>query len=335
MTKPLPLSFLLFILLAAAQLHAQPTLTAAVHEPQIGDQVVYTRWDTAGILPGPAGPNQTWTFNLGALPIGNNDSVSYLVPGGPYSQTFTQADIMALHNYGFGAFRTKVWEFFVREPSRLNYEGYSMDLVADGGLAVYQNTAPTLAYPFTYGDLIADSASGTFFGFIMFPFEGISYLEADAHGTLNLNGTTYNNVLRVHEWDSLGVAGVKFAMETWRYFLPNQRFPILTIEYNGAYYTPSTATSVVLDAQEPTQAIGLRIFPQPATDLTYIETSPSFGLERIEVYDMGGRKVKDVQVTGGENRMKIETEEWSPGLHLIRVTGRNGAIGSGKILVRE
>lgn len=325
----------LFLILLTNSLWAQPTLTKAVHEPQIGDQVVYTRWDTTGIQPGAPGPNQTWNFTLQPLPISIVDSLVYAAPAGPIDSLFPQADIMALHAVWFDTSPTEVREYLYRGANTLAYEGYHMDFIADGGLVVYTKMASTLAYPFAYGDAVVDSAEGTYFGLWMQQFSGVSHLEADAYGSLTVNGATYNNVLRVHEWDSIPVPGIKYQTETWRYFLPGQRYPALTISCDGERCTPYTTTVLVTDRTPQKEEAGIRIYPQPSCERVFIETMPSFSVQKIRVFDLQGKWVVEKEARGNGSRMEIETKGWIPGLYLLRLEGKGGSQMQAKMWVAD
>ena len=76
------------------------------------------------------------------------------------------------------------------------------------------------------------------------------------------------------------------------------------------------------------------IYPNPARDKFTVSSQQSaVSSWRIEVYDLFGRKVEEIKVPEGQTEIEVNTMGWKKGLYVVRVIGKKGVIGSGKVVV--
>ncbi len=79
----------------------------------------------------------------------------------------------------------------------------------------------------------------------------------------------------------------------------------------------------------------VKIFPNPASDKFKVQ-SPMFevGVCVVEVFDLFGRKVDEIQVPKAQTEIEINTIGWVKGLYVVRVIGQDGMMGSGKVVIK-
>ncbi len=75
----------------------------------------------------------------------------------------------------------------------------------------------------------------------------------------------------------------------------------------------------------------IRVFPNPAVDVLYVETEESAESARFEIRDLQGRKVFSVNLTGTRNQIPVGN--LPGGVYLYQVI-RDGEFSFGKIVKR-
>lgn len=311
--KTVLLTFSLLFSLLAPSAFAQPTLTQAVHQPQMGDSFLNDSWATIA-NPGPAGPNANWNFTLAPPTFQVSDTITYVPLPAVQWLPFTQATICARHRIRYDSvFIDERYDYFLPGPGSWKYEGFYHSLVADNGPSVFYNPIHNLSFPMTYGDLVVDSTYGNYYSIGVFPFNGFAYLEADGYGTLTINGNTFPNVLRVHEWDSLNWQTRPFR-ERYRFFQENNRFPILTLEGNANYWDPYTNQGVLL-GQEEADLSKLSIYPNPSQGLVRVQTNGHSG--SLSIYDAAGKLIRQSNIDTHVS-LQVDLSQEPPGLYLLR-----------------
>jgi len=79
----------------------------------------------------------------------------------------------------------------------------------------------------------------------------------------------------------------------------------------------------------------LVIYPNPAGEkFTVCSRQPTIGSWRVEVYDLFGRRVEELQVPKGQTEIEVMTTGWKKGLYVIKARGKSGMIGSGKVILK-
>ncbi len=85
---------------------------------------------------------------------------------------------------------------------------------------------------------------------------------------------------------------------------------------------------------QPVEKNEIRIYPNPARDMLVVGSSWLVDSEWvIEVFDLFGRKVKEIEVSQGQEEAVVDVSDWQKGLYLVRVSFEDGTIGSGKVVV--
>ena len=83
-----------------------------------------------------------------------------------------------------------------------------------------------------------------------------------------------------------------------------------------------------LAINESTPTVGIKVFPNPATDYVYLEIDQTKEQSAVlDVYSISGKKVisqKTIQINSGSNAFVIDTESWQAGTYIFRVEGEEG-----------
>lgn len=220
-------TLLFFILLAGiVRISAQPTLTAATNQPQIGDFIGSQYAYTTGVAIGTSGANQVWDYS-GLTDSAATSVIQFMSPSGtPYAATFPSANLAAkVVDTG-----TTAYMYFNATSTTTPVLGIQVDTLN----IKYNHPLSTQNYPFTFPDAFNDSsslyfssASGTLKDTIL----QLDTITATGYGTLKLPGAnSYTNVLQV----KMGVT------TQGRIYLPGLGEIILppTTIISYSYYTP-------------------------------------------------------------------------------------------------
>ncbi len=76
------------------------------------------------------------------------------------------------------------------------------------------------------------------------------------------------------------------------------------------------------------------IYPNPAKDRFKVQCLMfEVGDATIEVFDLFGRKMEQIEVPKGQTEIEVNTRGWKKGLYMVRVTGKSGRVSSGKVVL--
>ena len=320
----------LFLAGCVATSYAQPTLTAANFNPQIGDAFVSHICDPTGVVPGPGGANVTWNFNtLTTTSIDTGTATACSMT--PDSALFPGS------TYAIVSHATHVIPYYIASTSKLSQNGYYIATDTNG---VYSDPIDQIHYPFTYLDSFADDYAGIITLDTNIVHEtGTINVKCDGYGILNLPGFADSSVLRVHSTqlfvDSANLFGTAiiqtFLLETYAWYAPNYHSPLLAILITtqiGGTYT-NTAVSYapvqVHSASVPQiQGISssLKLYPNPAQNELNIEFNDAENEQvRISLVDVLGR---EVAVIGEGPATKLQQTTYNTtgiakGLYILRL----------------
>jgi len=328
MSKRLPFLLLACFLFAAAfSLHSQNFIQQSFHEPQIGDQVVRVYWENQTTPPQFNGANSSWTYNLQLHSLAQEDTVTYVpVPLAPPSG-FPNSNILAQHR--FKVDQWNYWQnfdaYFLRDSDGLWFEGYAFENGgADNGPSVFSQLAPRLIWPFAYGDTYVDTVGAVFYGFGAFRDTAETFINAVGQGTLILNGATYNNVLCIHDVDSLAPFFFKPYLQQWSFYTSNRKYPLLTIqEFTANDYLVFTTEQLVASITDPLRH-PFSIHPNPSREMVRIKADRGQVWEELKVYDSRGQLMTVVNRPLAGGQAEIDVREWIPGIYLVVIKGRDG-----------
>jgi hypothetical protein len=92
-------------------------------------------------------------------------------------------------------------------------------------------------------------------------------------------------------------------------------------------FNPAIVTNTTLNTIEQPLAVAelkqsfFRIFPNPASDIAFIQSSDSFS-GNIELIDVRGAMVKLIPALG-KNQISIDLSELASGVYQVRISGTN------------
>ena len=237
----------IFMLLAGfIQVVAQPTLTAANSQPQVGDIISSQYAYTTGVIPGVAGASKTWDYS-GLSDSAATSVIQFMLPSAtPYSPTFPGANLSAqVVDTG-----TTAYIYFNASSVGTPVLGIQIDTL----ILKYAHLLSTQNYPFTYPNTLNDSSSifiSNVAGTLKDTILRLDTITATGYGTLKLpGGQTFNNVLQVKS--SVTIKGRIYVPGLGEILLPpttSITYGYLTSGYHGSLlsYTLSKDGSSVTD----------------------------------------------------------------------------------------
>ncbi len=113
----------------------------------------------------------------------------------------------------------------------------------------------------------------------------------------------------------------------------NQDAWVIKLDSNGCD-TPNCDPTVIIPVERIFRLNEIRIYPNPARDMLVVGSS--WLVERqwkLEMYDLFGRKVEEIEVPRGREDTRFDVSGWQRGLYLVRVTCEDGDVGCGKVVV--
>ncbi|MCF8235187.1 MAG: T9SS type A sorting domain-containing protein [Bacteroidales bacterium] len=117
----------------------------------------------------------------------------------------------------------------------------------------------------------------------------------------------------------------------------NQDAWVLKLDSNGCD-TPNCDPTVIMPIQIANRG-SIEVFPNPADKQFVVRCSPDNYREFVErncviqVFDLFGRKVKEIKVPKGKEQIIVNVENWKRGLYLLRVSSGDGYAESVKVVI--
>lgn len=316
----------IFILLGTSVMFsAQITLTKASHDPNLNDVVnnnlIIGTADNSAL-----GANVT--FSNGGLTLGAAVTANYSVPSSSEMSTFPGSTIKMVDGTNT--------IFYKASPTKLEITGLinpqvTLNLSLDNG--TYIN------YPTTFGPAQTDIAKGTFISAITNGMTlGTMSTQADAYGTLLLNGQTYNNVLRVkfvQAFNLYAPIDITFSNPlgsvtntVYSYYDATHRYPLLsstnaniTVIALGINQTTSSALALntgTLAVENTIKNEKLRIYPNPARDFIGFKGDME-NYSKANIYSLDGKLIKTADINSGD----IQISDLPPASYFIEISGKN------------
>lgn len=308
---------ILLMALLANGLSAQiPVLTAAVHNPVVGDSLERIYFDTTGFIPGPAGPNQVFPFGNLSLAGDTFLSAMELDANAPHP-------VYALFIDPNATTFTVFSEAFLPTSDSLALYGKAYPAI-EGDAYQRDNPSIKLPFPMTYGDQASDTYEGTrLFYFLTEPFSGTVQVEADAYGILQLPTNTFVDVLRVHTIDNMTIGQPgntrTIVEECWDYYSASHRYPILSNctggPDGGSTYAArllNPTTTAVTNEELPS----IRLYPNPFVDVIRVQTNET---GTLQLMDMHGRPLR--KYTIGIGKSVFAAADLPSGIYLAKFEG--------------
>lgn len=340
---------------------AQPTLNST-DEAAVGVNINYYVGDTTGfnMMQSNNGASVTWdwsalminaTINQRTGTVNDATGDATFAPLGA-TQHFVIQDYLNMY-YNFNT--------TVKHSQGFRYTTAGTELaIVEFDTASYN----AMEYPFDYTDLINNTISGSttlnLQGniFTAPTTTGTGVTKYDAYGTLLLPDTTFNNVARIQQRDSVhapfgGLIGdVDFVVDRYDYYdLANLDIPVFIVSrvkiytsgvlpqfdpivsiYSAVPLNPNTAGVSELSKIENS----IKVYPNPATDnFTLKFQAINSSVNEITLVDVSGKTVRIIAdgFVQGTNVFNVNTSALTKGVYFVKLTGDQGTITK-KIIVQ-
>ncbi|MDZ7743298.1 MAG: T9SS type A sorting domain-containing protein [Bacteroidota bacterium] len=283
-----------------------------IGQDESGDPIV-VKTDSLG--------NQQWMKNLGGsytdhIAMLTNTSDGNIIAAYSYADTMlspydpvSRICITKMDNQG-----NIIWHKFYGAPEPLNYVNNIKEL--DDGSLVIVGVLPDV-FPAYAGWLLKTNSNG----------DSIWYRKYK-----NIYGEESKNYLYdVIETSDNGLAACGYLHPVLPDTGDNDTW-IIKLDSNGCD-TPGCDPTVVIPI-EVIDGDGLHVFPNPAGERFIVRYA--FFMEEdctITIFDLFGRKIKEIRVPKGDEKITINVENWQRGLYLVKVNSGNGYSESAKVIL--
>lgn len=316
---------ILFLLGTSAMFSAQITLTKASHDPILND-IVDNKIITGIVDNSATGANAT--FSNSSLTLGAPAPVSYLAPTSAEITTFPGSNLKMLDGTNT--------IFYKASATKLEITGIINPQVT---LNLSTDNATYINYPTTFGPAQTDAAKGTFTSSIINgAILGTLSTQADAYGTLLLNGKTYNGILRVKFTQSFNLysaidIGFTNPLGTvtntaYSYYDASQRYPLLSsttanISIPALSINQTTTNALALNlatlaVHDASRKEKFNIYPNPAQDFIGFKGNTE-DYSKANIYSLDGKLIKTADLHSGN----IQISDLPPASYFIEVSGKN------------
>jgi hypothetical protein len=336
----------LMMIVGAAVLHAQTTITYNNHAPQVGQMItVKTLMDPADAQPGPEGANVTWDYSEF---VGDDEfTTTYIDPAQtPFADSLTGLDV----NVAMGIFDEEDSGYGFVNANQQNVSMKAIGFMVEGEPAMFSVFDPSplvMKFPFAYGDTYDTYGEFSFDvggQFLMITKEW-STSVADAWGTLTNPVTTYNNVLRVKtttldstfmymDGQLISADGYEYIDYAW--YNAGNRHPVQTLsgEMDGDDFFADGIDYLYEESAGISDpgASQLSVYPNPVSDVIYIDQKPENMPGSYVISDMMGRVVLETKATGND---QIHVSHLSEGMYMLQEMKDNRVISSAKLLIKR
>ncbi len=290
----------------------------------IGGYVFYIGNDESGdpmIVKTDSLGNQEWIKNLGG---GYKDHVAMVcnTKDGNFVAAYSHADTMLgpydpVSRIGMTKLDNEgniLWEKFYCAPTPYNYVNNVLETENGSLLIVGFNSDEFPAYS---GWILKIAPTG----------DSIWYREYK-----NLNGDESRNYLfDICMTSDNGIASCGYVLP----ILPDTGYYdtwIIKLDSNGCD-TPGCDPTVVIPVEVIDDDV-LHVYPNPASERFIVRYA--FFMEEdctIQIFDLFGRKIKEIRVPKGDENRTINIENWQRGLYLVKVNSGNGYSESAKVIL--
>ncbi|MCB0478375.1 MAG: T9SS type A sorting domain-containing protein [Crocinitomicaceae bacterium] len=324
---------------------AQPTFNST-DEAAIGNHNYYVA-DTAGfdMKTSTNGANATWDWStlmestvITPRTANVNDATSDM----------TFQPLGATHNFEIQDYLNQYYNY---NTSIKHSQGFRYS-TAGNELAIVEFDSASydmMTFPFNYTNMISNTISGQ----TSLNLQGNLYtdpstsgtgiIEYDAYGTLMLPDTTFTNVARIHQRDSVHgtftfpINDVSFVIDKYEFYdHANSDIPVFICSrvevYSAllpidpivsAYSIVPLAPNTAGLNEDIAAEMNLEIYPNPANDNLTITFNALNGSDsQIELLDLSGKTVKVISngFSNGLNKVKVDVSDIAEGIYMLAFT---------------
>lgn len=336
----------LMVIIGAAMLHAQTTITYNNHAPQVGQTItVKTLMDPMDAQPGPEGANATWDFSEF---VGDDEfTTTYINPAQtPFADSLEGLEV----NVAMGIIDEEDSGYGFVSVNQDEVTMKAIGFMAEGVPAMFSVFDPSpvvMKFPFAYGDTYDTYGEFSFnFGdeFSLVTKEW-STSVADAWGTLVNPVTTYSNVLRVKTitvdstfmyMEGQLISADRYEYIDYSWFSAGNRHPVQTLsgEMIGDEFMADGIDYLVEESASINDKVSnqLSIYPNPVSDVIYIDQKSESVPERYVISDMMGRVVLEAVAI---RKDRIGVAHLSEGMYLLQEMKNDRVISSTKVMIKR
>jgi hypothetical protein len=334
----------MMVIMGVVVLNAQTTITYNNHAPLIGQTItVKTLIDPVDAQPGPDGANVTWDFSDF---IGDDEfTTTYINPAEtPFADSLEGLDV----NVAMGIIDEEDSGYGFVSVNQDDVSMKAIGFMVEGEPAMFSVFDPSpvvMKFPFAYGD------DYDTYGEFSMSVEGYMIVTkewstsvADAWGTLVNPVTTYSNVLRVKTTtvDSTFIyAGGEPIIERYEYidyswYSAGNRHPVQTLsgEMDGDDFSADGLDYLVEESASISDKVAnqLSIYPNPVSDVIFIDQKLENLPERYVISDMMGRIVVETKAKGND---RISVSHLAEGMYMLQQIKGNQVISSTKVMIKR
>ena len=353
--------FTLISAFAAVTAVQAQTITSASF-PTVGETWIEFNDQTGGtvnITPGGAG--QSWNYST-SFTVSDTDAVFFqsifdapsyiniptIFPAGNSMDIGIQGQDTMYSIYKYDATGFYLDGFYqanlINDPSVglvVNYIDYSPDrLVIPAPFSLNDIRTNNARYDMNF------TASGFNIGIKSYTMQT---LEADANGTLTTPMGTFNDVLRIREFNYIidsttynspliaDVVNLHDTTITYTFVHANSHCVLMTAQVDpismqvtdASYFDP-----IVLTGVQANETVPVTIDPNPAVDAFYLNHIRNNST--MQIFDVAGKLVKLQSLAGLESSVKVNTSDMQAGLYFFTLTNaENGQYFSSKFQVSK
>ena len=337
-------TLLLLTLAFAGPLVAQPTLTLANNGPvPVGAPYAVTSYTTtleSGVYSSGV-PGAGQTYGMWMIPSTGNRDMYFDAPSvTPTSASFPGVTVLSTN----GGADTLFWKVNANGMEQLGLKG------GTEGLAPYTNGVLELVYPCALGTTWTDafSANLTISGFPVTRAGTVNGI-ADGWGTIELPGTTMENVLRVKvrkvQIDQTPLGILYRSYDSFSFYQEGIKYPVMRTSRDSLRIGAGTATFTwsadwlfgpfTVNVQDLTeQDVVFTPYPNPTNGLFDLRME-SADLRSVEVINATGQVVlQKVRTQTGAIGSSLDLTGLGSGVYHVRVTQADGQQGVRRIVLQ-
>lgn len=285
---------LLYLLLFATTLLAQPTITESI-TPSIGYSQEVVFLETSNFDTGPSGANQTWDFSN--IDVSNSLTLNF--------QILDPTTVIGASNFPDADFAWYIPAFEIYEF----YAGNADSIYLLGGgnvnnmqidfLTIFTNPEDGLHFPLTFGDSYNYSSvfDQYFSGNFLNSGDRTGSVQADAYGTITTPDGTFNDVLRI----IITETSFGFTSTQYVWYDVNNFVPIFLYESSDDPDSPSS-----LYFSNPTISSDENILSKKVEWKAWFSQNENY--IKIELPQLGKNKTIQLQLFNIEGKLLATTQ---------------------------